>query len=183
MNNSIEDIAIIIRNFIFENFLFGYTQEDLSNDTSFLEIGVLDSTGIIELVAFLEDKFDINFFDNEIIPENLDTINLMADFVMKKCDEKRMLMNYRIEDIVLIIRKYIFNNFQHGASEKDIGNDTSFLEIGVLDSTGIIELVSFLEEEFEIEFHDDEIIPENLDTINLMADFVIRKHKNSGDKV
>jgi len=45
-------------------------------------------------------------------------------------------------------------------------DDTSFLEEGIIDSTGVLELVTFLEEEFEIEVNDEELIPENLDSIN-----------------
>lgn len=86
MKKSNVDILPIIRKYIIENFLFGYSEEELNNDTSFLEIGLLDSTGIIELVSFLEQEFDIDFIDEEIIPENLDTINLMVKFIIKKKD-------------------------------------------------------------------------------------------------
>ena len=58
-----------IRNFIIENFLFG-DGEKLGNETSFLDSGIIDSTGILELVAFIEENFDINIDDTEMLPEN-----------------------------------------------------------------------------------------------------------------
>ncbi|MNW50076.1 hypothetical protein D3C74_275160 [compost metagenome] len=67
-----------------ENFLFGYKDDELFDDTSFLEIGVLDSTGIMELVAFLEREFKISVLDEEIIQENLDSIDLISDYLLKK---------------------------------------------------------------------------------------------------
>ena len=51
----------------------------------------------------------------------------------------------------------------------------SFLELGILDSTGIMELVTFIEREFKIKVEDQEIIPENLDSINSIVNLVVRK--------
>lgn len=73
-----------IRTFIFENFLFDAEEDSLSNDASFLEQGIIDSTGVLELVEWIEETFEITIEDDELIPENLDTINLIADFVGKK---------------------------------------------------------------------------------------------------
>ncbi|MCL2322386.1 MAG: acyl carrier protein [Oscillospiraceae bacterium] len=81
MNN---DIITSIREYFFENFLFGYTEDEIKNDTSFSELGVLDSTGIMEIVSFIENKFNITINDSEITHENLDTINLMVDFINSK---------------------------------------------------------------------------------------------------
>ena len=67
------DQRMKIREFISDNFLFG-NDEGLSDDTSFLEEGILDSTGILELVEFLEETFSIKVKDEELIPENLDSI-------------------------------------------------------------------------------------------------------------
>ena len=63
-----------IREFIIENFLFG-NANGLEDGTSFLEEGIIDSTGILELVTYLEDEFEITIEDEELIPENLDSIN------------------------------------------------------------------------------------------------------------
>ena len=78
------DTVATIRQFIFDNFLFDAAEEDLGNDDSFLEQGVIDSTGVLELVEWLEDTFDIAVDDEELIPENLDSVNQLAAFIAKK---------------------------------------------------------------------------------------------------
>ena len=72
-----------IREFIVENFLFGEAN-GLKDDTSFLEEGIVDSTGILELVTYLEDEFSITVEDEELIPENLDSINNVANYLQSK---------------------------------------------------------------------------------------------------
>ncbi|MFH2066613.1 MAG: acyl carrier protein [Pseudomonadota bacterium] len=73
-----------VRAFIVENFMFG-NDEGLSDDTSFLEEGIIDSTGVLELVDFLEEIFSIKIDDEELIPENLDSIkNLVAYLSIKQ---------------------------------------------------------------------------------------------------
>jgi acyl carrier protein len=72
-----------IRAFIMENFLFGNDQ-GLNDDTSFLDEGIIDSTGILELVSFLEEEFDISVEDEEILPENLDSITNVTAYLEKK---------------------------------------------------------------------------------------------------
>ena len=78
-------------------------------------------------------------------------------------------------DIRSTIREFIKENFM--VTEDDIkeGDTTSFLESGIVDSTGILEIVEFIEEEFEISVDDDELIPENLDSIENLTNFVSRK--------
>lgn len=73
-----------IRRFIFENFLFGEPDDSLKDDNSFLEKGIIDSTGVLELVAFLEEKFKIKIADEELVPENLDSVNNLINFINKK---------------------------------------------------------------------------------------------------
>jgi len=72
-----------IREFIIENFLFG-TDEGFKDETSFLEGGIIDSTGILELVAFLEEEFSISVDDEEMIPENLDSVNNVGAYLKRK---------------------------------------------------------------------------------------------------
>jgi acyl carrier protein len=72
-----------IRHYVVENFLFG-EDEDLKNDTSFLEEGFIDSTGVLELVAHLEASYSIKVEDDELIPDNLDSIDAIAEFITKK---------------------------------------------------------------------------------------------------
>lgn len=73
-----------IRAFIFENFLFEANDNALTNDTSFLEQGIIDSTGVLELVEWLEESFGIKVDDTELVPENLDSVNKLAAFIEKK---------------------------------------------------------------------------------------------------
>ncbi|MFI5301666.1 MAG: acyl carrier protein [Polyangiales bacterium] len=72
-----------IREFIIENF-FVTQPELLREDRSLVEQGIVDSTGVLELVAFLEKEFGISVGDDELLPENLDTIATMAAFVGRK---------------------------------------------------------------------------------------------------
>ena len=72
-----------IKTFIVENFLFG-SEDGLKDETSFLEEGIIDSTGILELVTFLEEEFSIEVEDEELVPENLDSINNVTAFLERK---------------------------------------------------------------------------------------------------
>ncbi len=72
-----------IRDFIIENFLFG-NANGLKDDTSFLEEGIIDSTGVLELVTFLEENFEIQVEDEELIPENLDSIDNVTGYLEGK---------------------------------------------------------------------------------------------------
>lgn len=74
------DLKTQIKEFIIENFLFG-NDDGLDDDTSFLEEGIIDSTGVLELISFLEEEFFIKVDDEELIPENLDSINNIAGFL------------------------------------------------------------------------------------------------------
>ncbi|EUC00402.1 acyl carrier protein familyprotein [Rhizobium sp. CF080] len=72
-----------VREFIAENFLFRADAE-VSNNQSLLESGVIDSTGVLELIAFLEQTYGITVADEEIIPENLDSIDNMTSYLATK---------------------------------------------------------------------------------------------------
>ena len=73
-----------IRQFIIDNFLFGEPEPQLSNDDSLLDQGIIDSMGVLELVTFLEDKYEIEIPDDELVPTNLDSVNRMIEFVQWK---------------------------------------------------------------------------------------------------
>ena len=73
-----------IRAFIFENFLFDEKDDALKNDDSLLNQGIIDSTGVLELVEWLEDECGIEVDDEELIPENLDSVSNIAAFIEKK---------------------------------------------------------------------------------------------------
>jgi len=72
-----------IREFIVENFLFG-DGEQLGEATSFLEEGIIDSTGILELIMFLEETYSLKIEDDELIPDNLDTLQNVTNFIERK---------------------------------------------------------------------------------------------------
>jgi len=72
-----------IRNFIFENFILD-AKDNLKDDDSLLEKGVIDSTGVLELVAFIEEKYGFTVEDEELVPENLDSIRNIAEFILRK---------------------------------------------------------------------------------------------------
>jgi acyl carrier protein len=77
------EVSAVIRQFIVENFIFG-EDGNLKEETSFLESGIIDSTGILELVSFLEEKFGISVADEELVPENLDSIANVVAYLTKK---------------------------------------------------------------------------------------------------
>jgi len=79
-----EEIVSVLRNFILENYLFSDDQSLLNNDDSFLESKIMDSMGVLELVSFLEEQFEVTTEDQEMIPGNLDSIDKLVAFVEKK---------------------------------------------------------------------------------------------------
>jgi acyl carrier protein len=78
-----EDFRQQVRTYIVENFLFG-DDSGLEDGTSFLESGMIDSTGILEVISFLEENFSIKVRDEELIPENLDSIVNISGFLNRK---------------------------------------------------------------------------------------------------
>ncbi len=72
-----------VRDFVVENFLYGEDNGFKDRD-SFRELGIIDSTGILELISFLEQTFNIAIEDAEVIPENLDCIDNIVDFLTSK---------------------------------------------------------------------------------------------------
>ena len=73
-----------IRGFIKSNFLFGSENAKISDDDSFFETGIIDSTGMLELVSFVENAFGLEVADMDLIPENLDSVNKLAGFIDRK---------------------------------------------------------------------------------------------------
>ncbi len=72
-----------IRRFIADRFLFG-DDKKLGDDDSLLEAGIIDSTGVLELINHLEERYGIKVSDDELVPENLDTIAGIAAYLAKK---------------------------------------------------------------------------------------------------
>lgn len=77
-------IKEILKEFITKNFLPSAGLESFDDEDSFMEKGIFDSTGILELLEFIEEKFDISVNDEEIIPDNLDSLSKMTSFIHKK---------------------------------------------------------------------------------------------------
>jgi len=77
-----------IREFILENFVIGLDEADLNDDDSFLDQGIIDSTGVLEVVAFVEETYSFDVEDEDVIPENFDSIDNLAAYIGKKQMEK-----------------------------------------------------------------------------------------------
>lgn len=80
-----------------------------------------------------------------------------------------------MDDVKRALRRYIEDNFIMGAAGPVLADGDSFLEHHVLDSTGFLELIAYLEETYAIRVADDEMIPENLDSLDAAAAYVARK--------
>lgn len=70
--------------FIVTNYLFGDATMTLRDDDSLIEEGIIDSTGILELIEFLESHFGIQVSEAETVPENLGSVTNLTQFVMSK---------------------------------------------------------------------------------------------------
>jgi acyl carrier protein len=85
VNTQIDTVTIEqqVRAFIVENFLFGRAN-GLKDSDSFLELGVIDSTGILELIAFVEQTYGMPVEDEDMTPENLDSIDKVSSYLRRK---------------------------------------------------------------------------------------------------
>jgi acyl carrier protein len=77
-------IAEQVKDYILKNILIGSSDITLDLDESFLQRGILNSTGILELVGFIEEHFGITFKDEDITPENLDSLSAVSAYVQSK---------------------------------------------------------------------------------------------------
>ena len=80
------EIKNIVNQFIIKNFLFSDQKENIDENLSLYEKGIIDSTGVLEVVDFLEETFGIEIEDDELVPDNLDSIKKMSKFVQRKMD-------------------------------------------------------------------------------------------------
>lgn len=83
MSNS-ETIEHEIREFLRENFPLSADGVTLQRDDSLIEVGVIDSTGVLELIGFIEERYEVEIRDEEVLPENLDSIGNIIRFVGEK---------------------------------------------------------------------------------------------------
>ncbi len=90
MNNNQDynekDIMDIISRFILDNFILSDRKENIDENISLYEKRIVDSTGVLEIVDFLEETFGIKIEDDELVPDNLDSIKKMSKFVQRKID-------------------------------------------------------------------------------------------------
>lgn len=77
-------VEATLRTFILENYLFTDDESALNNNDSFLNKGIIDSTGILEVIFFIEENFGIKVADEEMVPENLDSITNLTAFIARK---------------------------------------------------------------------------------------------------
>ncbi|MCL5734253.1 MAG: acyl carrier protein [Actinobacteria bacterium] len=73
-----------VRQFVIDNFLFGQADGGFSDDISFIESGIIDSTGVLELIGFLEERYQFQLAPTELVPENLDSVNNLARLIARK---------------------------------------------------------------------------------------------------
>lgn len=81
MTDTIQDA---VKAFIIENFLFGDASQAIADTDSLIENGIIDSTGVLELVAFIEDRYEITVADADIVPANLDSLARITAFISAK---------------------------------------------------------------------------------------------------
>jgi acyl carrier protein len=87
VTNDVVDVEMLraqIRDFIQQNFLFGDDGSGLDDAAPLIETGILDATGVVELVLFLEETYDITVAESELQPDHFETINAIVDYVVSK---------------------------------------------------------------------------------------------------
>jgi acyl carrier protein len=78
------DLRAQLRSYIEDNFILGAAARKFADGDSFMEHGILDSTGFLELITYLEETFGLTVKDEEMIPENLDSLDRLAAFIGRK---------------------------------------------------------------------------------------------------
>ena len=81
---TVDEARKALTSFIVENFLFGNAAEVFVSETSFIETNLVDSTRVLEIISFIEGKYGISVGDDEMIPQNLDSVANIAAFVVRK---------------------------------------------------------------------------------------------------
>jgi acyl carrier protein len=79
-----------VQKFVEEKFLAGAGLDSVQPNESFLENGIIDSTGVLEFIDFLEETFNIKIMDEELVPDNLDSLNKVVDFIERKIEPKKV---------------------------------------------------------------------------------------------
>ncbi|MEY2169267.1 MULTISPECIES: acyl carrier protein [unclassified Rhodanobacter] len=84
MSTEAASVEARVRHYILENLLFSDDGSELPNDASLLDRGIIDSTGVLEVVMFLEEAFGIRVKASEMLPENFDSVNNIVRFVERQ---------------------------------------------------------------------------------------------------
>lgn len=79
-----DEYAPVIRNFIVENFLFSDAGTPFDDDESFSSKGIIDSTGVMELVAWIEETFGFTVLDADLVPENFDSVKNVGRYISRR---------------------------------------------------------------------------------------------------
>jgi acyl carrier protein len=78
-----DEVRTIVREFILKEFLFDETKE-LDDQQSLLESGVIDSTGVLDLIGYLQQRFSVEFHDNELVAQNFDSVQRITEFLIRR---------------------------------------------------------------------------------------------------
>ena len=78
------EIKATVRSFLNETFMFRGAVDQVADDASLIKAGILDSVGVLTLISFLEEKFEVQVSDDEVEPENLESVDAITAFVQKK---------------------------------------------------------------------------------------------------
>jgi acyl carrier protein len=73
-----------IRDYLSQDFLFSDEGFNYGDDASFLELGIIDSFGFVELLAFVHEEFGISVADEELVPDNFDSVSKLSSFIVRK---------------------------------------------------------------------------------------------------
>lgn len=84
-------IAVDIKQFILDNFLYGGNLNDIADDASFMVDGIIDSLGVLELISFVEGTYDIEVADEDVVPANFDSVRGLAAYIDGKIGLVRMV--------------------------------------------------------------------------------------------
>lgn len=84
MIDAVNGHSALIRDYIAKNLLFSESGFSYDDDASFLDEGIIDSLGIIELVTFVEKQFGISVADQDLVPDNFDSVRKLDAFVRRK---------------------------------------------------------------------------------------------------
>lgn len=82
-----KEIREQVKNFIVTNFFLDLNTIELNDDSSFLDNGYVDSTGMLEVIGFLEETYGISIADDEMVPENLDSLSNIGAYVTRKTQD------------------------------------------------------------------------------------------------